>query len=274
MGDTTRERVRKLLLERYREDAPPITTKNILEILQDGNISKSTVNKLLYNDDLELDRIMDLCKAGGKPKNAPTWRVCRKCERYDTYPEIERLAWRVYEMLRDSESHSMEFKEFPKHIQEAIEKCGWDKLVDTLKMRIIIPQHELIVSRGTHTLLYDDITPTRVGYLLDCDDITHFKRAEPNSIRLGMAIQEFVSSRGREQELVLQTRSEGLYNVLKALVKTERVLHEYNVAVTLKELDVPAVPSDSPQSPGHVVPDTEILSSYADLLLNLDCAQE
>lgn len=265
MADT-KTRVRNLLLERYREDAPPITTRNILLLLQDNTIIKSAVNKLLYNNELELDRTLDLCNGETKAKSPPTWYVCRKCERYDKYSELERLAWRVYEMLRDSKQHSLQFEDLPRHLQELIEKCGWENLVTTLKDKIIESQHELVVSKPARTLIYDDITPTRVGYLLDCDDITNFKRAEPDSIRLGMAIQEFVSSRGREQELVLQTRSEGLYNVLKSLVKTERVLHEYNVAVSLKELEV----SSDKLSPPIAIAPEPTADNYEEMILNLE----
>lgn len=235
----TEQKVRNLLMSIYNENGrKPVTTREILESL-DRTVQKHRVNNLLYNSGLHLDRIFDLCKIdGSKKKSAPSWYIEKKKCLYESYSGVIRLGWTVYEEVRDGKEKKGDC--FPKHIRERLLEEGVDSIKKVLSAHVLLPQETIHIDVSENPFYpeewifrYENNKPTLAGYVLNCDDVSNGRRGEEESIMLGMAIQEFIARYPTNQELVLHTKRESLYNTLRHLLETVDVLRKYNITVIM-----------------------------------------
>lgn len=226
------DEVRSLLLSKCDSVDGAMTTKEMLKYL-DPNTNRNEVNRLLYKPEmLALDRIYVLSniRIDGK-KSAPRWILNKKKNMWTKYSDEERLGWTIFEDVRHT--GSTHISAYPKQIRERLEKIGREKIISVMNEFILDVSYESIEISDDWTITYENKKPVRVGFIMDCDQVIGADRGVTSCIRLGMAIQEFITKYPGGQEVVLQTKNEGLFNILRYVVKTTDAIRDYNVSVVL-----------------------------------------
>lgn len=274
-----KEKVRNLLISFYEKDADKsVTTKEIIQILNIGGMRRE-VNQFLYNSDLNLDRIYELCKKeSSNSKSAPSWYIRKKKFNFD-YDPITRFAWEFFELIEDGEERIV--SSLSQYIQQKLNEFGLKNVIDKIDARILYPE-EKIEWTETQSDETDEKTgssvpimkirfvnnrPILAGHVLDCEEITQGNVGILHYIRLGMAIQECVSNYSKNEEIVLKTKQEHLYKALRSLIETTPALQTYKISVDMTE--TPLITRFLRDSPDPYIPlsslSTDILDMKSDV---------
>jgi hypothetical protein len=229
-------RVRRLLVDRCKQGAPPVTAREIVRLLGVPQSSKSAakteVNRLLYNTDkalpsadnpLGLPAQYRLTKYGTA---APQWSVSPTCSQKILADRGALAAWHAYAMLCAA----------PNTPVDVMDLLGYphaptrDALLTKMRDHILAVNEPVEPVGDTCVMLRIVVPPADDTVELDCDAIVGQNRDHVRCVLLGMAIIDSVIA-NRPKQVVLTSRNPGTLAVLRNVIKTDEGARSLNIAI-------------------------------------------
>lgn len=227
------------LLSRNRNT--PLTTIQILKLINDPEIRKSDVNRFLYKatasrgdlDAVVIPRHLKLVQRE-QTVGAPRWEIRRRAELYKDYTDDERLGWAVYELAVAHAGECVNVDKLEtKHIIDLLHGVGAQHMQEVITTSIVNTDEELLIDEHWNVTYTGAVMP-QLGASLDCDAILSSRRDYTHAILLGMGILECVVA-NPGKKIFLETRIPGNAVLMKHVLKTSAFARSLGLEIVLLE---------------------------------------